>query len=140
MASVYDPAFCERIPGLMAEGWSHEECAAELGIGYRTWKRWNSDETEHPEFREAVIEGDWLSKAWWSRFMRQAAQAIVPCQPAMAIFNMKNRHGWRDVTEVNNTGTVRYVIAAPAPIETTEAWLDSVRKSSGNPRPDPKPH
>ena len=50
----------------------------------------------YPKFAKAYEEGKFLSEAWWNSVGRLGAIGARPIQPAMWIFNMKNRFGWRD--------------------------------------------
>ncbi len=110
----YDPAYCERVVELMADGASKTEVAAEMCRSYQTFLNWQQ---AHPEFLEAVKEGERLSQAWWEKLGRQGASGAVPVNPTMYIFNMKNRfkEHWSDTSKQEVKATV-----------THEEFLDSL--------------
>lgn len=99
----------------MTEGASKAEVAADLGCSYQTFLNWQQ---ANPEFLEAVKDGEKLSQAWWEKLGRQGASGVVPVNPTVYIFNMKNRFkdDWSDTTKQE----------VKASITTHEEWLDSL--------------
>lgn len=60
----YDPAMCERVEKLGAEGMSRAEIAAEIGVVRNTLDNWAA---EHPEFLQSLQRASELSLAWWEK-------------------------------------------------------------------------
>ena len=89
----------------MAEGASKVELCAELGIDYQTFLDWqNPKKSNHvPEFLESVKKGEELSEAWW---LRQGRKNLTNKEfnPTLWYMNMKNRHGWADKQQVEQSG------------------------------------
>lgn len=92
--SEFKQEYCQQIVDLMGEGKSKEKACIEMGIGRTTFYRYQEN---FPEFAEAVKEGEFANKAWWTELGRNASIGQVADFNATAwIFNMKNQHGWRD--------------------------------------------
>lgn len=112
---------------LYREGAAHEEIKA-LIWEYRgsfsndLWDRWLKEE---PQFSETIKMGTMLSKAWWLKEGRTNLKTIKDVSGVSSSFNytgwymqMKNRFGWKDKTETENTGEVKYtILKAEKPIE-----------------------
>lgn len=97
--SKYDPKMCEIIPEMFKNGESIEEvCRDKLLISKQTCYDWMK---KYPEFSDAIKEGVGISEAWWHTLGRAGAAGKASINPAVWIFNMKNRFGWRD--QVDNT-------------------------------------
>lgn len=102
----YNPEMCATVIAMMSEGYSKESVCRELGIHHSTFIDWQGI---HPEFSAAVKEGDSLSAAWWQDVGRDATLGNVAGFNATAwIFNMKNRFGWRDRQEIEQTVTGKH--------------------------------
>jgi hypothetical protein len=116
----YTPDMGQRVIELMAQGWSKEEVCYNvedggLGISYQSFLTYQQ---EHPEFLEAVKEGDRASAAWWAKTGRSAAVGGIKDFNATAwIFNMKNRFGWADKTESKTDHTSSDGSMSPTRIE-----------------------
>lgn len=118
--SKYDPSMCGEVIALMSEGLSKEATAAALGIAKDTFYRWVK---ENDEFSDSVKEGESLSLLFWERLGLQGAQGQVQNFNATTwIFNMKNRHGWKDKTEHSGN--------PDAPIAVTEVVLTPLKRES----------
>ena len=98
----YDPAMCETVVSLMAEGASRVEVCAELGIHYETFQIYQEI---HPEFSEAVKKGVQLCQAWWEREGRTNLKNKDFSYTGWYM-NMKNRFKWTDKQEVEHSGKV----------------------------------
>lgn len=66
------------------------------------WDRWMKDEEE---FSETIKTGKMLAAAWWSKNGRVNLKN-KEFNYVGWYMQMKNRFGWKDKTEVENTGTV----------------------------------
>lgn len=58
----WDPAFCEKVEALGAEGKSAPEIRKALGISPSAWRNWTK---AHPDFAESVELAADLAEAWW---------------------------------------------------------------------------
>jgi len=103
----YNPEMLPKIIELMKEGASKVEVCAELDISNETLVQWCDPNGRYyiPEFSETVKRGVELSKAWW---LRQGRINLMNKDFSATLFymNMKNRHGWRDKTDINTTGSL----------------------------------
>jgi hypothetical protein len=66
------------------------------------WDRWIA---EIPQFSETIKMGRMLSEAWWNKESRQNLKNKDFSYTGWYM-NMKNRFGWRDKSEIENTHTV----------------------------------
>lgn len=64
----YDPALCEIVVALGAEGKSRTEIAFELGVVKATIQNW---EDVHPEFLAAMTRAKEAEQAWWEKKGRE---------------------------------------------------------------------
>lgn len=106
--SKYDPAMCETVIRLMAEGDSKESVCAELGISKPTFYQWFNEDSEYykPEFSNAIKEGERLCLKFWENELKKATLGInKDANATLMIFNMKNRfrEQWHDMHTVNHT-------------------------------------
>jgi hypothetical protein len=102
--SKYDPAMCETVIQCGREGMGKAEMAAELGIAYSNFDRWQH---EHPEFQDAVKEAVRQSQAWWEKMGRVSTFGGVDGFNATSyIFQMKNRFraDWNDTVKSEHSG------------------------------------
>lgn len=79
------------------------------------WDRWLKDE---PEFSETIKVGKMLAEAWWSKSGRTGLKDREFNYTGWYM-NMKNRYGWRDKQEIDNTvhGEVQFVNSVPRPMK-----------------------
>ena len=80
-------------------GASDVEIAVLLGI---TLNRFLQLEQENPAFAEFVERGRTLARAFWYRVGRTALYD-KNMNTSLYVFNMKNRFGWADKVETNDT-------------------------------------
>lgn len=91
----------------MRGGLSYESFAGIIGVVKQTLYNW---EKEHDEFLDARKQGDMLSLLYWERkgidglhnesFKDEDGMTVNrSINATMWIFNMKNRHKWRDKHE-----------------------------------------
>jgi transposase len=102
--SKYDPAMCETVIQCGREGMGKAEMAAELGIAYSNFDRWQH---EHPEFQDAVKEAVRQSQAWWEKMGRVSTFGGTDGFNATSyIFQMKNRFraDWNDTVKSEHSG------------------------------------
>ncbi|MGV0817839.1 hypothetical protein [Martelella sp. AMO21009] len=100
--SKYDPAFCERVVELGAEGASLTEMAADIGVVRDTIYSWADT---HAEFFDALKRASELSQSYWERLGREGTTGKISGFNALSyIFQMKNRfpRDWRDRKEIEN--------------------------------------
>lgn len=95
----YNPSeMCPRIIELMKEGAALCEVAADIGINKNTISAWCQ---KYPEFSRTIEEGKALSEAWWYRTGRENMHSDSFIA-VLWFYNMKNRFGWRDKTDVTS--------------------------------------
>lgn len=83
------------------EGASAVEIRCILGIGDSAWETLIEDD---PDFHRTVKECKDLCQAWWERQGRKMSSGESDGNATTWIFNMKNRFGWRDKTELTGEG------------------------------------
>lgn len=108
----YDPDYCERSEAFLADGFSLEALAGELGVSRSTVYRWVDD---YPEFHDAVKVGQAKAVLWWEKANRNLAITGVGNATSI-VFGLKNRAGWRDVkaTEISGPDGAPIAVAAQA--------------------------
>lgn len=63
--SLYDPAYCDKVIEMGAQGFSVVEMAVAIGVHRSTLEEaWPA---AHPEFSEALTHAREASQAWWER-------------------------------------------------------------------------
>lgn len=107
----YDPAFCDRVIELGAEGKTLAAMADDLDIDRSTLNDWCEN---NAEFSRAVARGLDKAQAWWENKGQSATFGAFPGFNATSyIFQMKNRfkEDWRDKveSEVNGNLTVQII-------------------------------
>lgn len=108
----------DEVLGLYEQGASDVEIKA-LVYGWRKsfsndlWERWLKEE---PEFSETIKVGKMLAEAWWSKSGRSSLKDREFNYTGWYM-NMKNRYGWRDKQEIDNTihGDVQFINQMPRP-------------------------
>jgi hypothetical protein len=101
--STYDPAYCERVVEMGAQGYSVVEMAAEIGVHRSTLEsEWPA---AHEEFSEAFTHAKQLSQAWWERtgrtgMLTKGIDAGIWSRSMAARFP----HDWRESKGVELTG------------------------------------
>lgn len=86
----YTPALGNRIIRYFKKGLSIEEICLTLDISVQSYYNWKK---LHPEFFEAIQEGEFFSKGWWMRKGRKALHDKTFNDRVWAR-NMNNRFGW----------------------------------------------
>ena len=99
----YKTEMCAEVVSFMRKGYSKSVVSAKLGICPDTFSVWQKD---NAEFSAAVKEGELLSQLFWEKAGIDGMMGeITGFNATTWIFNMKNRHGWRDKVEVDNTSS-----------------------------------
>lgn len=92
--SKYNSKLCEEVTKFMAEGYSKQALAGKLGISRDTLYEWGK---VHKEFSDTIKVGESMSTLFWEQIgMDGMMGKIKGFRPAVWIFIMKNRFGWRD--------------------------------------------
>ena len=90
----------ERVRALLSEGWSKVSCAAQLGIGERTLYEWAE---KFPQFSQAIKDGEAECEYWWEdKYRDQLLKGEL--SPAMMIFVLKTRFGYKETNTLELTG------------------------------------
>lgn len=107
----YDPSYCEMLIEHMASGLSYESFAGVIGTHRTSLYNW---EKEYPVFFDAKKEGAEKNLLFWEKTGQKGLWDKVTyddrgrpiakktLNSTVWIFNMKNRHKWKDRQEVNN--------------------------------------
>lgn len=112
---------------LYGDGGSDVEVAKLLGITYR---RFVELEETNPAFAELVDRGRTLSRAWWYETGRKSLFA-ERFNGGLYNFNMKNRFGWADKVETNDTSDKN-----PVDQDQLRAQLQTALKKLGKKNPE----
>lgn len=95
----YKPEYDEMLITHMSEGMSYESFAGKIGAYKQTLYNW---EKSQPTFLDAKREAWEKSRYFWEKIGVGGAVGKVNGFNVTAwIFNMKNRFGWRDRTDIN---------------------------------------
>ena len=96
----YKPEMCAQLVDAMAEGFSKEAAAAQIGVAKQRLYDWAE---KHEEFRDAIKEGEQRCLNFWEGIGIQGVRGHIEGFNASAwIFNMKNRAHWRDRQDVTS--------------------------------------
>ena len=98
----FDVNLIKSIPGMFVNGESMSEVLCDLGWHHNTVRAWRK---KYKELDRAFELGEQYAEAWWSRLGRAGAVGKVKINPAVWIFNMKNRFAWTDRLEA--TGQIQ---------------------------------
>lgn len=95
----YKPEYCKELIDFMSEGYSLEAFCGHIGIVKDTLYNWFK---QHKDFSDAKKKALAKSLLWWEK---QGIKAVSgenkDVNSTVWIFNMKNRHGWKDKQEVD---------------------------------------
>jgi hypothetical protein len=98
--SKYKPEYCAQLIAHMTQGLSFETFAAVIKVNQDTLHEWAK---VHPEFSEAKKEAWAQNQLFWERIgITGMAGKIANFNATVWIFNMKNRHRWRDVQPLDS--------------------------------------
>jgi hypothetical protein len=98
--SKYDPKYCGKVVSLMTKGLSKDAVAGKLDISRDTLYEWCQI---HEEFSDSIKEGEAKSRYYWEKIgMDGMMGKIKGFRPAVWIFIMKNRFGWRDNVNIQD--------------------------------------
>jgi hypothetical protein len=105
----YEPRYCEELVRHMEMGYSFESFAGRIGVHRDTLYAWAE---AHVEFSDAKKVGTEKSRYFWEGLGLRAAAGVSKINPAVWIFAMKNRFGWRDriETETEHKGGIEVVV------------------------------
>lgn len=126
--SKYDPAFCEKVIAVGADGGTLAEMADAIDIDRSTLNAWVE---KHPEFSRAVKAGLGKAQAWWEKNGRIATFGGKEGFNATSfIFNMKNRFpdDWKDKRETEHSGGFKVTKVEEATDEELDAIIAAGRK------------
>ena len=97
----YNPSLCKDLIEHMKEGLSFEAFAGKHRVSKDTMYVWLN---KHPEFANAKNIGTDLCRLFWEKTGRAGVLGKIPNFNATVwIFNMKNRFGWRDKHEIEQS-------------------------------------
>ena len=91
----YDPKYCAMLIEHMAKGYSFETFGPSIDVAVSTTYLWVK---EYREFSEAKIQAVGKNQIFWEQAGIDGLYSEGPKRfnPAVWVFNMKNRFGWRD--------------------------------------------
>lgn len=130
--SGYNPAYCEQVVDFLAQGYSLAAFAGSLRTSRASVYRWVD---EHPEFRDAVKDGQAAAVYWWESAGKKLAETGEGNATAI-IFGLKNRAAdeWRDVkaTEISGVGGEPIKLQSLPVAKLSEATLREIAAASNN--------
>lgn len=93
--SKYDSIFCEMLIEHMSEGLSFESFAATIGTHRDTLYQWTKTHSDFSDAKKIACEASCL---FWEKMGIEGLYTSkeTTFNTGVWIFNMKNRHGWRD--------------------------------------------
>lgn len=114
--SKFKPEYCQMLVNHMAEGYSFESFAALIDVSRETLYEWGR---VHPEFSDSKKTAFDKNLLFWERAGITGMRSPKEFCATTWIFNMKNRHKWRDKQEVEVSGEslIRLAYDASRPIE-----------------------
>ncbi len=99
----YRKEYCEMLLNHLASGLSFDSFAPIVKVNQDTLYEWAK---RYKDFAEAKKEGYSQNLLFWEKLGIAGAAGKIPNFNATTwIFNMKNRHGWRDRREVEHSGS-----------------------------------
>lgn len=100
--STYDPKYCDAVKEFLAGGYSVTAFAGDIGVSRATIFNWAN---EHPEFLDALKEGQAAAVKWWEGALHVVAKEGKGNATA-CIFGLKNRASddWADKVHTEITG------------------------------------
>lgn len=99
----YKPEFCKMATEFLAKGFSVAAFAGSIPVAKSSVYKWMD---EHPEFSDAIKEGQARAVLFWEKANINLALTGEGNATAI-VFGLKNRapEEWRDKTEVDNTSS-----------------------------------
>lgn len=98
--SKYDPMFCKKLIAHMSKGLSFDSFAAVAKVNLDTLYEWAK---VHSEFSEAKKQAFNENLLFWENAGVDGMHDKEKFNSTVWIFNMKNRHNWRDKRDVVTT-------------------------------------
>jgi hypothetical protein len=106
--TLYRPEYCDLLVQHLADGLSFESFGGLVDVSKQTLYDWA---VAQPKFLEAKSRGESKSRLYWEKVGRdglynetikdaEGSTVVRSINSTIWIFNMKNRFGWRDKTEV----------------------------------------
>lgn len=127
--SKYKPEYCQMLVDHMASGLSFESFAAVIDVNRDTLWEWLK---VHEDFSDSQKVASDKCRLFWEKLGINEIMNVSEYQggskslnSTVWIFNMKNRFGWRDKQEIEQTTTINGTLN----LETLANDLDEVLKS-----------
>lgn len=126
----YKVEFCQRLIEHMKEGLSYESFASLVSVTDVTLRAWE----KFPEWKEAKSLGYVHNLIFWEKIGIAGAMGKIKNFNVVAwIFNMKNRHHWRDRVDIEQRTNVFVQqidkLKELPPDEISKAYFDLVHKA-----------
>lgn len=106
--TTYRPEYCKMLIDHMSNGMSFESFAANIDTHRGVLYQW---ETVHSEFADAKQKGQEMCLSFWEKMGVVGAAGKNKTNPALWIFNMKNRFRWVDRHEISGNPTTTIKLA-----------------------------
>jgi hypothetical protein len=130
----FKPEYCEQLIDHMAEGYSFEAFCGKIGVAKQTAYTWVK---QHAEFAEAKEIGFEKNRLFWEHKGIEGLWGDKDSRfnSTVWVFNMKNRHGWRDRVEMlgKDGGPIQY---ADLSEEQIDAKMKELCAQLGQPSPE----
>lgn len=127
----YKPEFCKMLIEHMKQGFSFGSFAKIAGVKRLALYCW---EEKYPEFKEAREYAEAENLFFWEDLgIKGVSGKVRNFNTTAWIFNMKNRHGWRDKQKdendvVVNNNTTTTINEVPEKIEDVERRIEELMK------------
>ena len=125
----YKPEYCQQIIDFMSQGKSMERFAVSIDVMPDTILNWTK---EHEEFLGAYKKAKFLCQALWEEMCLKGMNER-DFKPAVWIFWMKARHGWRETQDINvnvETPETKYDLDKMSPEDYKAMILSAVNKNN----------
>ena len=100
----YDPAICQQVEELMAQGFSLGVVAGGIGVARSTLALWESN---NPELSDTISRGRAKAQLYWEKQLQRVATVEGgPGTSQAVLFGLKNRSplDWADKQQIEHTG------------------------------------
>jgi len=122
----YKRLFCEQAVGLMGQGCSIVQVAAEFNVSKDTIFEW---EKVHSEFSDSLAIGRVKAEAFWEKILNEQAQLKNTVTNGNLALILKCRYRWTEKQDIDIRGDVGVTVTTPE--ERKKRLEELTRKANG---------